>query len=189
MNSVISHLRARGVTIIHSPSDTLDFYENSAARRRIAGVERFPLPEPRELADPPLPVDAGDGGCDTDDNPGGVNQRFWTREHPGIYIDEDRDAISDDGTEIYSYLKSQSIETILFIGIHTNMCVLHRSFGIKNLVRWGVDTVFVRDLTDAMYNPARPPYVSHEEGTNLVIEYIEKFWCPTTTGQELLSES
>ncbi|MBE0697009.1 MAG: hypothetical protein IH586_08800 [Anaerolineaceae bacterium] len=37
----------------------------------------------------------------------------------------------------------------------------------------------VRDLTDAMYNPAQAPYVSHDEGTRLVIEYIEKFWCPT----------
>jgi hypothetical protein len=37
----------------------------------------------------------------------------------------------------------------------------------------------IRDLTDALYNPARPPYVSHEEGTRLVVEYIEKFWCPT----------
>ena len=32
---------------------------------------------------------------------------------------------------------------------------------------------------DALYNPAMPPYVSHEEGTALVVGYIEKFWCPT----------
>jgi hypothetical protein len=31
-----------------------------------------------------------------------------------------------------------------------------------------------------MYNPEMPPYVSHEEGTRLVIEYIEKFWCLTS---------
>jgi hypothetical protein len=66
------------------------------------------------------------------------------------------------------------------------MCVLNRSFGIKNLVRWGVDTVLVRDLTDAMYNPAMPPYVSHRRGTELVIEHIEQYWCPTITSSELL---
>jgi hypothetical protein len=37
-----------------------------------------------------------------------------------------------------------------------------------------------------MYNPARPPYVSHAEGTRLVVEYIEKFWALTIHSAELL---
>ena len=53
------------------------------------------------------------------------------------------------------------------------------------MTRWGVDCVLVRDLTDSMYNPMRPPYVSHDEGTRLVVEHIEKHWCPTTTSDEL----
>ena len=40
--------------------------------------------------------------------------------------------------------------------MHTNMCILDRTFSIKQMVRWGVDIALVRDLTDAMYNPARP---------------------------------
>jgi hypothetical protein len=59
------------------------------------------------------------------------------------------------------------------------MCILNRSFGIKNMLRRGWRTLLVRDLTDAMYNPASPPYLSHEEGTALVVGYIEKFYCPT----------
>jgi hypothetical protein len=43
----------------------------------------------------------------------------------------------------------------------------------------------VRDLTDAMYNPASRPFVSHAAGTELVIEYIEKYWAPTTTSAAL----
>jgi hypothetical protein len=38
-----------------------------------------------------------------------------------------------------------------------------------------------------MYNPARRPYVSHDEGTELVIAYIEKFWCPTLVSADLCS--
>jgi hypothetical protein len=74
---------------------------------------------------------------------------------------------------------------MLILGVHTNMCVLHRSFGIKQMVRWGVEPVLIRDLTDTMYNPAMPPYVSHDEGTRLTIEYIEKFWCPTVLSDDL----
>jgi hypothetical protein len=65
------------------------------------------------------------------------------------------------------------------------MCVLGRSFAIRAMVRRGVETALIRDLTDTMYNPAMPPYVSHDEGTRLVIEYIEKFWCPTVGSEEL----
>jgi len=66
------------------------------------------------------------------------------------------------------------------------MCILNRPFGVKALVRRGVPVALVRDLTDTMYNPARPPYVSHDEGTRLVIEYIEKFWCPTIMSRDLM---
>jgi hypothetical protein len=72
------------------------------------------------------------------------------------------------------------------MGVHTNMCVLNRSFAIKQMVRWGVNIALVRDLTDTMYNPAMPPYVSHDEGTRLVVEYIEKFWCPSLLSDDLL---
>ncbi len=74
---------------------------------------------------------------------------------------------------------------MLIMGVHTNMCILNRSFGIKALVQWGVDTALVRDLTDTMYNPALRPYVAHEEGTRLMVEHIEKFWCPMLTSDEL----
>lgn len=54
------------------------------------------------------------------------------------------------------------------------------------MVRWGMPIALIRDVTDTLYNPARPPYVSHEEGTRLVVAYIEKFWCPTVSSDDLL---
>ncbi len=82
-------------------------------------------------------------------------------------------------------MQQQGITQVLILGVHTNMCVLRRSFAIKQMVRWGVDIALVRDLTDTMYNPAMRPYVAHDEGTALVIGYIERFWCPTTTSADL----
>jgi len=46
--------------------------------------------------------------------------------------------------------------------------------------------VLVRDLTDAMYDPRQPPHVSHTRGTELVIEHIEKHWCPSVHSSDLL---
>jgi len=70
--------------------------------------------------------------------------------------------------------------------VHTNMCVLGRSFAIRQMTRWGVPCVLVRDLTDTMYNPRMRPFVSHEEGTELVVEHIERYWCPTVLSEELV---
>jgi nicotinamidase-related amidase len=176
MNEVVARARDMGVSIIHAPSETMDAYAGTAARRRILSVPTVKPPSELAHDEPPLPVDASDGGSDTGET---VSRRAWTRQHPAIAIDQTRDAISEDGLEVYSYLHQQSIEHLIIMGVHTNMCVLNRSFGVKQMVRWGVEVALARNWTDAMYNPARSPYVSHAEGTRLVIEYIEKFWCPT----------
>jgi len=184
MNEAIKAARARGVTIIHAPSDTMKFYDDAPARLRVRNAPRVEPPQPLPHDDPPLPVDASDQGSDTNWGDEPVHY-VWTRQHPAIEIDQDRDGISDKGQEILNFLRQRGIEHVVILGVHTNMCILNRSFGIKQMVRWGMDVMLCRDLTDAMYNPARPPYVSHEEGTRLVIEFIEKFWCPTMTSEDL----
>jgi hypothetical protein len=36
-----------------------------------------------------------------------------------------------------------------------------------------------------MYNPKKRPFVAHERGTELVVEYIEKYWCPSVLSTDL----
>ncbi len=184
MNETLCAARARGVQIIHAPSETMAFYADHPARRRIAGIVSAALPFERPHEDPLLPIDDGDGGCDV---VGCTPHRAWTCEHRTITIDAERDVISDVGLEVYAWLVKWGIERTLIMGVHTNMCVLRRSFAIMQMVRWGVPIALVRDLTDAMYNPARAPYVSHDEGTALVVSYIEQHWCPTVASTDLIS--
>jgi hypothetical protein len=47
------------------------------------------------------------------------------------------------------------------------------------MVMLGFSVILVRDLTDSLYNPSMPPSVSHDRGTELVVEHIEKYWCPS----------
>lgn len=183
MNQILDASRARGVQIIHAPSETMAFYADHPARRRIVALAPIAPPPDTPHEAPPLPVDASDHGSDTGET---TTYKAWSRQHPAILIDEERDLISDNGLEIYSFFQHQQIEQALIMGVHTNMCVLNRSFAIKQMVRWGVEIALVRDMTDTMYNPAMPPYVSHDEGTRLVVEYIEKFWCPSILSDDLL---
>jgi nicotinamidase-related amidase len=181
MAPFLEKARRQGIQIIHAPSETMAFYQEAPQRKRILAVARIDPPPPLSLPDPPLPIDDKRGGCDTPDQ----FYKAWTREHASLRIDPS-DVISDSGTEIYSFLRERGIRTLLVMGVHTNMCVLNRAFAIKRMTALGIHCILVRDLTDAMYNPQDAPYVSHEAGTQLVIEYIEKFWCPTTTSADLL---
>jgi nicotinamidase-related amidase len=185
MAPVLAAARARGIQIIHAPSECMDFYKDTPQRKRIQAVAAVEPPTPLSLPDPPLPVDDSKGGCD-DEKPV-APYKAWSREHPALSIGPD-DVISDRGTEIYSFLRRHGIKNLLVMGVHTNMCVLNRSFAIKQMTRWGIRCILVRDLTDSMYDPRTRPFVSHEAGTELIIGHIEKYWCPTVLSADLLTK-
>jgi nicotinamidase-related amidase len=178
MGPVIDQARDGGVQIIHAPSEVMDFYKDYPQRKRMLALSKVSLPMECNLTDPPLTVE---NGCDTSSD---KFFKAWSREHAGLRIGPD-DVISDQGTEIYSLLRQKGIGNLLVMGVHTNVCVLKRSFAIRQMSKWGVRCVLVRDLTDTMYDPTTPPHVAHEKGTELVVEHIEKYWCPTTLSAEL----
>ncbi len=182
MNPVLASLRTKGVQIIHAPSETMDFYAGSPQRLRAQLARKARPPEPPILpSEPPLPIDDSDGGCDTDD----AFYLAWTRQNPRLQVGE-FDAVSDNGDEIYNLLQQLGNRYVLVMGVHTNMCVLNRSFAIRAMTRRGIKCVLVRDLTDTMYDPKDPPHVPHDEGTQLVVKHIEKYWCPSILSAELL---
>jgi nicotinamidase-related amidase len=182
VNALVAQARWAGVLIVQAPSETLDFYADSPARRRALAAPPADLPPARERQDPPLPIDDRDGGCEEDARQYGA----WTRQHPAVEI-HPVDAMSDDGAEVHRLFAQGGIKRVMVTGVHTNMCVLGRSFGIRQLVRWGYECVLVRDLTDAMYDPADPPYVPHDEGTALVVGHIERHWCPSALADDIVA--
>jgi nicotinamidase-related amidase len=192
MNTVISAARSLGVMIIHAPSDTMPFYEGTQWRQR---MQQAPKAEssipilmrcPRDPAEEKsFPIDDSSGACD-DPFP----RKFegppypWTRQHPAIDI-IGFDGISENGQEIYNFCKQEGITNIALMGVHTNICILNRSFGVRQMTQLGFQVVLARDLTDSMYDPRKRPFVSHTRGTELVIEHIESRWCPSITGDDL----
>jgi nicotinamidase-related amidase len=178
---VIDDARDRGILIIWSPSETMDFYKNAPQRLAIMEMPKAAPPPALDLSSPPLPIDDSKGGCDTPES----FYKAWARQHAALHI-APTDLISDKGDEVYSALKLRGIRNVLILGVHANMCVLNRPFAIKQLTKWGFRCILVRDLTDAMYNPQDRPYVSHQKGTELVIEHIEKYWAPTALSSDLV---
>jgi sugar lactone lactonase YvrE len=110
----------------------------------------------------------------------------WQRQSDKITIDGDRDYISDRGDEVWNVLESRGIKNVILTGVHVNMCVLGRPFGLRQMARNGKNVVLMRDMTDSMYNPASWPYVSHYRGNDRIISHIERFVCPTITSDQFI---
>ena len=206
MNDVLKQLRRRGATVIHSPSDCMPAYEAHPARQRAIRVPHdksgpkdvaywcSQIPT-EELAE--YPIDQSDGGEDDDPtehatwaaeltalgrNPG----MPWKMQSPLIEIDGDQDYISDKGDEVWNILQSRRIKNVILVGVHTNMCVLGRPFGLRQMVRNGKNVVLMRDMTDCMYNPQRWPFVNHFTGNDLIVSHVERFVCPTISSDQIL---
>jgi nicotinamidase-related amidase/type 1 glutamine amidotransferase len=188
MNDLVTRARKRGVLIIHCPSDTMEFYKDTPQRQRARAAPPVATNRPLErwchldeAKEGKLPIDDSDGGCDSGPQ---ASARVWSRQIATIEI-APPDAITD-SAEAYYLMKQRGITNLLVMGVHTNMCVLGRPFSIRQMVYQGMNVVLVRDLTDTMYNPEKAPFVHHCTGNDLVVEHIEKHWCPTITSVDLL---
>lgn len=206
LNQVLQEARRRGAVIIHSPSDCMPAYVQHPARLRAQAApvaadlptdmqywcSRIPQEEQASY-----PIDQSDGGEDDDPqeharwaaelqalgrNPG----MPWQTQSPLIQIDAERDYISDRGDEVWNILRARGIQHVVLTGVHTNMCVLGRPFGLRQLVRNGMPVVLMRDMTDSMYNPQRWPFVDHFTGHDLVLAHVERWVCPTVTSDQVL---
>ncbi|MFM2095669.1 MAG: hypothetical protein RIS70_2793, partial [Planctomycetota bacterium] len=205
MNQVLEAARGKGMFIVHAPSSCMAPYENHPARKRAKeapaaknlpeGIAEWCHKIPSEEQGT-YPLDQSDGG--EDDDP--VEHRRWHERLAGMgraprspwkaQIDVikiyEQDAISDSGVEIWNLLEQRGIKNVIVLGVHTNMCVLGRPFGLRQMSKNGKNVVLMRDMTDTMYNPERWPYVTHFVGNDRIVEHIEKYVCPTMTSVDLL---
>lgn len=191
VDALASALRTEGALIVHCPSGCMPFYRDTPARARASGAPHAfaPVlidwndldrdresPMRREYQEPGACSCLSAAPCCTAGPP-----YPWSRQIEAIGVRE-VDAVTDDGQEVHNLLSARGIEDVIVAGVHTNVCVLGRPFGIRQLVYSGKRPVLCRDLTDAFH---RAP-VPHCEGTRDVVAHIEKHWCPSMTSDQLL---
>ena len=196
MNRVVSAARDNGAFIIHAPSDTMDFYQDTPQRKRAQDAPHAKAPVSfksdwfsyNSEHEGPLPekLDTEECSCDTPETCGGEGKRGgsggegWTRQIATIDI-APQDAITDMGQEVYNLLEDRDIENVVIMGVHTNACVLGRPFAIRQMTYAGKKMYLTRDLTDSFH---RDPG-NHFQGITKIVEHIEKYWCPTITSDQL----
>jgi len=197
LNDTVKAARMQGIFIIHAPSSVVNFYKDTSQRKlaRNAPFAKAPI----KLSTSPrwgtawcwtdgrregvLPIDDSDMGCSCKGKKCEIREA-WKRQNKLIDIAEG-DAVTDNGQETYNLLAERGIDNVILCGVHLNMCVLGRPFAIRQMVKVGKNVALMRDMTDTMYNPERPPGVDHFTGTDLVIKHIEKFWCPSFNSTDI----
>lgn len=182
MNEVLKAARKQGVLIIHCPSSCMEAYKETPQRRVAQSAPKIDVTIPLSgwcNLDPDkegrLPIDDTDGGCDCDVECQGGSP--WKRQIASLDI-APADAVTD-SEEAFYLMKDRGVKNVIVMGVHMNMCVLGRPFAIRQLVNQDMNVALMRDMSDTMYDHRQPPYVSHFRGTDLVIEHIERHWCPS----------
>ncbi len=208
MNRVLNAARSSGALIIHAPSSCMEPYKDHPGRLRAMNAPKADnVPEdigqwcykiPQEDGGK-YPIDQSDGGEDDDL----VEHAQWARmltsmdrnprapwkSQTDLLKIHEEDLISDNGVEIWNVMEQRGIKNVILVGVHTNMCVLGRPFGLRQMAKNGKNVVLMRDMTDTMYNPKMEPHVSHFTGTDLIVEHIEKWVCPTITSDQVIGGS
>ncbi|MDR1960469.1 MAG: isochorismatase family protein [Planctomycetaceae bacterium] len=194
IEKVITAARDQGVLIIHAPSGDLEDFDKNYPEKPQAretskefrkGFGNAKHWDAWEHSSPEeegvrFPVEVGDGGCQ---RPECKDRTFSARQSRFITI-KDNDVLTDDFVEIKDYTKAKGIKNIILMGVHTNMCIIGRPFGLRAMKKAGYNVTLMRDMTDVSYNNDFPqtvtwPNVDHFAGLELVVEHIEKYICPT----------
>ena len=174
INRALDGARALGMQVFLCPTDVADSYAGTPQRERAVAASLAPVPKPLDLS---FPGPRG-GGCMCGPGFPCVTNYGWDGMDPHLRIDE-RDLVAEGTQQLYSLCRERGITHLLYMGVHTNMCVMGKSVGMVPLMRTGLQCILCRDLTDACteYNPARG--YTPDQGTAEVVAHLERHVLPT----------
>jgi nicotinamidase-related amidase len=192
MNETLDSARGRGMTVIHAPSDVVDFYRGHAARKAVLAL---PAVEAGTLQsfEPPAPPWGRTGGCCCGPERPCKVATVWKRQIESLRI-ADGDYLVDcnNAADLLRVCRAKGITHLVYMGVHTNMCVLNRGCGILSATRHGFPCALVRDLTDAAtgsgFDPDRgvpDAGLTPDAGTVRVVEHLERYVLPTISREQL----
>lgn len=200
MNELLYYLRGKGLQIIFCPSGTEEYYKDSY-RKQQEILDEYKssltdysndmylfneniIPDIQSRIDPNrIQCDCFLTKCDSTNKP-------WKNKGQISTLDiAENDILTFDETTIISYLTNYGFEHVLMMGVHANMCVIYRSFGLKQLRMAGLKPIIVRDMTDSMTPREEAPYQDHFTALDYTIRFIEEYICPSTTSASLMGTS
>ncbi len=195
MNEAVAAARKLGIQIVWAPSDVLDFYKDAPQRKAMQAIPAHA--PPAQIAFDPPQAPQGDYCECGSDQPCKAKGKAWSRQNAALAIAEG-DLIGDcnNGQELLNLCAERGLDTLLYMGVASNMCVCYRGFGMINLHKHGLRTIFVADLVEAImangFNPATKsldPNFTPAKGTAVVQRFLEQHVAPSIESRQLLAAS
>jgi hypothetical protein len=183
LNRALEAAREMGMTVLLCPSDVVDNYVGYPQREAVFAIPTLPVPKILDVTCPPVP-DAG--GCACGRERCGVNYG-WDGMHPGLRIGE-ADLMPDTQAEVYAICQRNHLTHLIYVGFHTQVCLLGKPMGLRAMKSAGLKCVLARDMTDAHpgYDPARK--FTPDLNTEQVVEHFERHLAPTLHFQQELTK-
>ena len=183
MNKALDAARALGMTVMLCPSDVVDNYVGYPQREAIFALPKMAVPTVMNVTCPPVP-DAGGCACGRERCAGNFG---WDGMHPALRI-ADADLMPDSQAEVYAICKKFGLTHLIYVGFHTQVCLLGKPMGLKAMKSAGLNCVLARDMTDAHpgYDPSRN--FTPDLNTEQVVEHFEKHLAPTISFQDELTK-
>lgn len=174
MNRALEEARRMGMQVMLCPSDVVDNYAGFPQRETVFTFPLLPVPRVTDVQCPPVP-DAG--GCACGPDRCAVNYG-WDGMHPGLRIGEG-DLMPDTQAEVYAICRQRGLTHLLYVGFHTQVCLLGKPMGLRAMKSAGLTCVLARDMTDAHpgYDPATR--FTPDLNTEQVVAHFERHLAPT----------
>ena len=195
MNKTLQAARKLGIQIVFAPSDVANFYKDYPQRKAMRAIPRHPVPK-RVAFDPPAnpgPTDCCE--CGPDQPCKKKSHGHWSRQHPDLRMAEG-DLIGDcnNGRELLNLCAQRNINTLVYMGVASNMCVQYRAFGIRNMKSHALKAIVCADLVEAITanglgpdKKARDPNFTPAKGTARIQRHIERHIAPTFESRQLIA--
>ena len=186
INGAVAAGRKTGMTVIWSPTDVLENYDGWPQREKAVNYPKIPpvFVQNSSIPEAGLSPFGGPCMCTEERNTADRINAGEMRMDTDLVIAES-DFIVGGGTvdEVYSILKGEGIETVIYMGFAENICVQGKAEGMINMQKLGFDFILARDITDAYtgYDQANPDKINPDLGTALVTDFIERRGIAFTT--------
>lgn len=184
MNKALDAGRALGMTVMLCPSDVVDNYAGWPQREFVLAMPKHPVP-PLQKIDCPEPPNGGGCACGSERC---VVNYGWDGMHPDLKIGP-HDLMPDTLQDVWTICRDRNLTHLIYMGVHTQVCLLGKPMGLRNLKSAGMQCILARDITDAHpgYNPATG--FTPDGHTTDVVAHFERYLAPTINMADELTKA
>ena len=173
MERCLTEARKLGIQVFYCPTDSVDAYVGTPQRERVFALPSHPLPALVKV-DCPTPPNGPGCGCGAEKCAGNFG---WDAMHPGLSIHAD-DLMPNSFESLYSICKERGIENLIYMGVHTQVCLLGKAVGLANMKSAGFQCILARDLTDS-HPDYVPGQIDPDDLTARTVAHFERYLCST----------